>query len=247
MQIDLYAVFLIGLFGGFSHCIGMCGGFVMTYTLKLSQNAVKTKPKFWAQVFPHLLYNSGRILTYVLLGEVFGILGMTLGSALAFKSFQGGLMIFAGIVMVFMGLDLAGFVPSLPKDSFLGSNKFKSLVQSLLDRVHPNNIFGLGIVMGFLPCGMVYAVGAKAAATQSIWQGGLTMLVFGLGTFPAMVLTGITAHLISVRLRSTLYRIAAILVIVLGIFTVSKGLQKLGGAGPMNHHHQQIQMDKQHQ
>ena len=246
MHIDLYAVFLIGLLGGFSHCIGMCGGFVMTYTLKLNQNAVVAKPSFGGQVFPHLLYNSGRVLTYTLLGEIFGILGMTLGSVLAFKSFQGGLMLFAGIIMVLMGLDLAGLIPSLPQDSFFGVNKFKKLVQSLLNRVNPSNIFGLGIVMGFLPCGMVYAVGAKAAATQSIWQGGLTMLVFGLGTFPAMVLTGITAHLISSRLKSTLYKIAAILVIVLGILTITKGYQKLTGTGPMKHHQQHMQMDDQH-
>lgn len=246
MHIDLYAVFLIGLLGGFSHCIGMCGGFVMTYTLKLSQNAVASKPRLWSQIFPHLLYNSGRVLTYLLLGEVFGILGKTLGSVLAFKSFQGGLMLFAGIIMVLMGLDLAGLIPSLPKDTFLGANKFKDLVHNLLNRVNPNNIFGLGIVMGFLPCGLVYAVGAKAAATQSIWLGGLTMLVFGLGTFPAMVLTGITANLISVRLRSTLYRFAAIMVIVLGIFTIVKGVQKLSGTGPMKHHQQHIQMDPIH-
>lgn len=242
MQIDIYAVFLIGLLGGFSHCIGMCGGFVVTYTLKLSQNAVVAKPSTWQQIYPHLLYNSGRVLTYTLLGEIFGILGMTLGSVFAFKSFQGGLMLFAGIVMVIMGLDLAGLIPSLPKDTFIGVNKFKEMIQSMLNRVNPNNIFGLGIVMGFLPCGMVYAVGVKAAATQSIWQGGLIMLVFGLGTFPAMVLTGVAAHLVSSRLKSTLYKIAAILVIVLGILTISKGIQKLGGKGPMKHHQHQIEM-----
>jgi uncharacterized protein len=124
MQIDIYAVFLIGLLGGFSHCIGMCGGFVLTYTLKLSENAVVSKPNTWQQIYPHLLYNSGRVLTYTLLGEIFGILGMTLGSVLAFKSFQGGLMLFAGIIMVIMGLDLAGLIPSLPKDTFICVNKF---------------------------------------------------------------------------------------------------------------------------
>ncbi len=235
MQIDLVAVFLIGLFGGFSHCIGMCGGFVMTYTLKLSENSLVAKPTFWQQLYPHLLYNSGRVLTYTFLGEVFGVLGMTLSSVLAFRSFQGGLMLFAGMVMILMGLDLSGILPSLPRDTFPGATAFKNLVHSLLNRVNPHNVFGLGIILGFLPCGLVYAVGTKAAATQSIWQGGLIMLFFGLGTFPAMVLMGVTTHLVSVRLRTTLYRIAAILVIVLGVMTMMKGYQKIKNPGIIMH------------
>lgn len=242
MNFDLYAVLLIGFLGGFSHCIGMCGGFVATYSLKLAQDSTPGRSWFRTQLFPHLLYNSGRVLTYTLLGEVFGLLGMTLGSLVAFKSFQGGLMIFAGIVMIFMGLDFAGLFPALPQNTFWGVNKFKSLVHSMLNRVNSGNIFGLGFVMGFLPCGMVYAVAAKAAATQSIWQGGLTMLVFGIGTFPAMVLTGIAASLVSSRLQSTLYKIAAILVIVLGVLTVSKGYQKLIGQAPAHHHQHNMEM-----
>jgi len=242
MQIDYYAVFIIGFLGGFSHCIGMCGGFVMTYTLKLSENRIITKPTFWQQFYPHLLYNSGRILTYTLLGELFGFLGSTFSFVPAFRNFQGALMLFAGVIMVLMGLDLSGFIPALPKDTFPGVNKFKDIVRALLNRVSPHNIFGLGIIMGFLPCGLVYAVAAKAAATQSIFKGGLTMLLFGLGTFPAMVLTGVTAHLISSRLRSTLYRIAAILVILLGIVTITKGYTKLSGKGMQMHHSKSMQM-----
>ena len=144
-------------------------------------------------------------------------------------------MIFAGVVMIMMGLDLSGLIPSLPRDTFFGVNKFTNMVHSFLNRVNPHNVFGLGIILGFLPCGMLYAVFAKAAATQSIWGGGMTMLAFGLGTFPAMVLTGVTAHLISSRLRKTLYRFAAVLVIVLGIFTTYKGVLKASGKMMMHH------------
>jgi len=225
---DYIAVFLIGLFGGFSHCIGMCGGFVMTYTLKLSENTPQGNSNFWQKLYPHLLYNSGRVLTYTLLGELFGLLGSTLGFMSAFKGFQGGLMLFAGMIMIFMGLDFAGFFPSLSPNYFPGVNKFKNLVRNMLNRVRPGNIFGLGFVLGFLPCGLVYAVAAKAAATQSVIGGGLTMLIFGLGTFPAMVITGVGAHLLSGKLRNRLYKIAAILVIILGVITVAKSLKAFG-------------------
>lgn len=227
-NVDYIAVFIIGLLGGFSHCIGMCGGFVMTYTIKLSENTFQEKSNFWHKLYPHLLYSAGRVLTYTLLGELFGLLGSTLGFVSSFRQFQGGLMLFAGLIMIFMGLDFAGFFPSLSPNSFPGVSKFKNLVRGMVNRVNPGNIFGLGLVLGFLPCGMVYAVAAKAAATQSIIGGGLTMLFFGIGTIPAMVLTGIGAHLLSGKLRSRLYKVAAILVIILGVVTVAKSMKTFG-------------------
>jgi len=247
MPLDLVAVFFIGLATGFSHCIGMCGPFVLTYTLKLSKNSAVVQPSYWQQFYPHLLYNSGRLLTYVFLGQLFGLLGQTLSNVVAFKSFQGGLIIFAGMVMVLFGIQMTGLLPKLQPDTFWGVGKFTNMVQSMLNRVNSNNVFGLGVVLGFLPCGVLYAAFAKAAATQTIWGGGLTMLAFGLGTFPAMILTGVTAHLISSRLRTTLYRIAAVMVILLGLFTIYKGIMKVSGKGMMmrgQHPSQQMHMDK---
>ena len=228
MQIELLTLFLIGFLGGFSHCIGMCGGIVLTYTLKVNENDPLIKPSKWQLIKPHLLYNTGRIITYTFLGEIFGLIGGTLGVIFAIRDFQGGLQLFAGIIMLLMGIELAGWIPSMSPDTFPGIKTFKQLVTSLFNRVNRKNIFGLGLVLGLLPCGLVYAAGAKAAATQSFVGGMLTMLVFGLGTFPAMFLSGITAHLISQKLRHRLYRIAAILVIVLAIFTILRGIDSLG-------------------
>jgi len=227
MEIDLIAIFIIGFLGGFSHCIGMCSGFVVTYTLKLNENETIPVNSKWQILKPHLLYNAGRVFTYTLLGELFGFLGGTLGVIFAIRDFQGGLQLFAGLVMLLMGFELAGWFPAWSPDYFPGLNKFKQLVQSLFNRVNRKNIFGLGFVLGFIPCGLVYAAGAKAAATQSIVGGMLTMLFFGLGTFPAMVLTGLTANLLSTQLRSKIYRFAAILVILLAILTVMRGIDSL--------------------
>ena len=223
MQVDFLAVFLIGLLGGFSHCIGMCGGFVISYTLKINENDLTTRPSFLQRLIPHLMYSSGRILTYMLLGEIFGFLGGSLQVIFAIRDFQGFLQLFAGVVMIFMGLDLAGLIPNLAPDSFPGINAFKRLIHNLFSKVNRRNVFGLGFVLGFIPCGLVYAVGAKAAATGSLVGGMLTMLFFGLGTLPAMVLTGLAAHLISAKLRARIYKIAAILVVLLGLLTVLRG------------------------
>ncbi|HID38062.1 MAG TPA: sulfite exporter TauE/SafE family protein [Calditrichaeota bacterium] len=228
MEIDFLAVFLIGLLGGFSHCIGMCGGFVVSYTFKINENEFIERPGFLRRLTPHLMYSSGRILTYMLLGEIFGFLGGSLQVIFTIRDFQGYLQLFAGLVMVFMGLDLAGLIPKLAPDSFPGINAFKRLIHNLFNKVNRRNVFGLGFVLGFIPCGLVYAVGAKAAATGSILGGMLTMLFFGLGTLPAMVLTGLAAHLISAKLRSHIYKVAALMVIVLGVITVLRGLDVLG-------------------
>jgi sulfite exporter TauE/SafE len=228
MNIDFIALFLIGFFGGFSHCIGMCGGFVATYTFKIAENDPTPNSSYIQKFIPHLLYNSGRLLTYTILGELFGFIGGTIGLIFAIQDFQGCLQLFAGFFMVIMGLDIAGFIPNLEPDSFPGVNIFKRMVNALFYKVNRKNIFILGMVLGLIPCGLVYAVGAKAAATQSIIGGFITMLVFGLGTFPAMFLTGFIVNLLSAKIRGRLYRIAAILVILMGILTMLRGFDALG-------------------
>jgi sulfite exporter TauE/SafE len=228
MQLELLTLFLIGFLGGFSHCIGMCGGIVLTYTLKIQENDPSLTSSKWQMMKPHLLYNFGRIITYTFLGEIFGLIGGTLGIIFAIRDFQGGLQLFAGIIMLMMGIELAGLIPNLSPDTFPGISGFKRLVKSMFNKVNRKNIFGLGLVLGFLPCGLVYAAGAKAAATQSFFGGMLTMLAFGLGTFPAMFLSGMTAHLISNKLRHRLYRIASFLVILLAVLTILRGIDSLG-------------------
>ena len=128
MQVDYIAAFLIGLIGGFSHCIGMCGGFVLTYSVKISENEIRKQQTVWQRIYPHLSYSAGRIITYTFLGEIFGFIGGTIGLIFSMKNFQGGLQLFAGIIMFFMGLDLAGLIPVLPPNSFPGINAFKKLV-----------------------------------------------------------------------------------------------------------------------
>ena len=176
---------------------------------------------------PHLLYNSGRVLTYTFLGEIFGILGSTMGFMLALKDFQGILEIIAGLFMIIIGLEYSGLLPISNRDYFPGLNAFKRAVGNMLNRVNRRNVFAVGLVLGFIPCGLVYVAGAKAAATQSLVGGMLTMLVFGLGTFPAMIIIGMASHLISGKLRHRLMSVAAILVILLALMTIYRGIKAI--------------------
>ncbi|NOX38437.1 MAG: sulfite exporter TauE/SafE family protein [Calditrichaeota bacterium] len=240
-QIDFVAVFFIGLLSSFGHCIGMCGGFVMTYSLKIHQADAGKKRPFWQTLIPHFLYNSGRLLTYVLLGLFFGLIGETLKVMLEIRHIQGAVEVFAGVVMILMGFDLGGWLPRSTGDYFPGYHAFKRGLQHLFQKVNRRNVFQLGLILGFVPCGLVYAAGAKAAASGSALGGMLTMFIFGLGTVPALMLVGVGAHLISLQRRQQFFRLATLLVIVLGFITVYRGIHALSGQRPMPHHqHSQV-------
>jgi sulfite exporter TauE/SafE len=228
MSVDFIGAFLIGLLGGFSHCIGMCGGFVFTYSVKIAEKESNISKHKWNMLLPHVLYNSGRVLTYTFLGEIFGFLGGTIGFVMSVRNFQGGLQLFAGIFMLVLGLEIGGLLPTTSKDYFPGINGFKKLVGNLFNRVNRRNIFGLGLVLGFIPCGLVYVAGAMAAATESILGGMLTMLFFGLGTFPAMIVTGLASDILSARFKTRLYRISAIIIIIMAILAILRGIDALG-------------------
>ncbi len=223
MQIDIVGAFLIGLAGGFGHCIGMCGGFVLTYTLKINENDFIPHPNWRQRLSPHLLYSAGRIMSYMIIGNILGLLGTIIDAALTLR-LQGVLEIVAGLFMVLMGMDLAGWIPNMKPNAFPGFNPFKRLVASMFAKVKRNNIIGLGFVLGFIPCGLVYAAGAEAVASGSVIGGMLVMLAFGLGTVPAMVTAGLLSSSIPRKIQSKIYRFAAILVILLGVATIMRGV-----------------------
>ena len=223
MELDLVGVFIIGFVGGFGHCIGMCGGFVLSYTLKVNENDFIEQPNWWQRLSPHLLYSTGRIISYMIIGNILGLLGTAIDSMVALRV-QGFLEIFAGIIMILMGLELAGLLPNMKPNSFPGVNPFKKLVTNLFTKVKRDNIIGLGFVLGFIPCGLVYAAGAKAIASSSFIGGMLIMLAFGIGTVPAMVLTGLVSGKIPRKIQSRIYRVAAFLVIILGALTIMRGV-----------------------
>ncbi|MEL6822652.1 MAG: sulfite exporter TauE/SafE family protein, partial [Calditrichota bacterium] len=105
---EYFALFIIGLFGSIGHCAGMCGGFVSAYSMKLPQTG-----NLGAAVKPHLLFNSGRLLTYMLLGILFGAAGQTAAIALGFADLQASIRLFAGAAMIIIALQATGLLRQL--------------------------------------------------------------------------------------------------------------------------------------
>lgn len=194
LEFSLTAAFLVGLLGG-GHCVGMCGGIVGAVTMTLPGS----KPKF-----PFLLsYNLGRIGSYTLAGVMAGAVGASSFFLDHVLPVEKVLYALASLMLVLLGLYLAGIWRVLTRLEALGGRLWQRLQPNsrrlLPVKTLPQSLM-LGVLWGWLPCGLVYSVLVAAVASGSPWQGGLLMLAFGVGTLPTLLAMGMTA----VRLKSLL-------------------------------------------
>jgi len=218
---ELPALFMMGLVGG-AHCIGMCGGFVV-----LAQGAGASA----AGGVRLAAYLSGKTVTYALLGIVAGAVGHLV---MAFAGAQTALSIVVGVFLVVIGLGAAGVIPErLPGFSTVGPWIGRSLGR-LVGSSGAKAPLVLGLLNGLLPCGLVYAALAKAATTGSVVGGAAQMAVFGIGTMPALALTGWIGGRIGPVARRRLARIGGWLVVAFGLYVLWRTLSRPGGSMPMH-------------
>ncbi len=211
-------IFLIGLFGSM-HCIGMCGGFVAMYTLK-SPSAARSLPY-------HLLYNLGRITTYSILGGILGYIGSFAAYAGEHRGVPGAVLLVAGVFMILMGLNIAGMLGrrGLLDDTGITERMFfRKAFHNILALESAGGTLLLGLLLGFLPCGLLYPVLMLAAASGGFISGMVIMLVFGVGTVPAMFTFGILVSRIQPHMKLFLYRIAAGMIVLLGVRALLRGM-----------------------
>lgn len=210
--------FTTGLLGGFGHCMGMCGPIVASYTLR-SKDSLRPLPVF----FPHLLYNAGRITTYVFIGSLMGFTGTFLGTAGKIAGVQGAVQIFAGIFMIVMGLDITGL---LSLTGFI--ERRNSLILKAVRVVAEGDslwrYYPLGLLLGFLPCGLAYSIFIGAAGAGGVLQAMLYVFSFGIGTMPALLLFGFIVAYLSNRMRGWLYRSSGVIIIMSGILFIVRGI-----------------------
>lgn len=241
-----WVVFLAGLAGSL-HCAGMCGGFACALgTARRGRLATLAR---------HLEYNLGRVSSYCFLGACVGGLGYLLVGPGTDPGWgllaQRALALLAGLLMFIVGLQYLGLLgPAGPRLPALGwlADALRSLTRSQ----GPGAPLALGALNGLLPCPLVYALLAYAAGSGDPWSGVATMAVFGLGTFPALLLVGGVGGWLRGRLvpptpgRKAAYsasgdqrpsrvgwrhggvRIAGVLILVLGTITLVRGVLPLG-------------------
>jgi len=194
IEMSFLAAFLVGLLGG-GHCVGMCGGIVGAVTMTLPN----AKPRL-----PFLLaYNSGRIISYALAGMLAGLVGASSFFLDQVLPVEKILYALANLMLILLGLYLAGFWQGITVLEQLGGKLWK-IIQPYSKRFIPVTsiwqAFALGTLWGWLPCGLVYSVLVAAIATGQPAHGGLLMLAFGLGTLPTLLAMGMAA----VRLKTVL-------------------------------------------
>jgi len=218
-------VFAAGFAGSF-HCIGMCGGFACGLGRDPRGRA--------ATALRHLLYNSGRLTTYCFLGALAGALGQVIctshGTTFALlggsvDAIERVLASVAGLLMIAMALQFFGLLHAFhPLTVSFGSSTFAKSLRSLLTTRNRAAPLAFGVVNGFLPCPLVYAFAAEAASTFQALPGLLTMAAFGLGTFPAMLMTGGVGRLLAPALRQRGVWVAGSCILLLGIITLGRGV-----------------------
>jgi sulfite exporter TauE/SafE len=221
--VNLLTIISIAFLGSFGHCIGMCGGIVLAYsTIKIEPESSKV-----SKTVAHLLYNFGRVLTYTLLGAIFGAIG---GVATFSNTANGTLLIIAGVAMILAGLSLMGKIKflTLIEHSISSSNFYKRSFQKILHSKSNLSFFILGMLNGLLPCGFVYFFAITAASTASPFYGAIVMFIFGVSTIPAMFSLGFLSSLASATsFRNMMMSLSSVAVILYGLFTLYNGYDYL--------------------
>lgn len=207
----MLSALLLGFFGSF-HCIGMCGPIALALPQHEGQPYLK--------VISALLYNFGRVITYAIIGILFGTIGKGL--------FMGGIQQFVSIAtgaIIILVVAFPYIVPSKFKQvsvlqipfmrkAFSNAFKMKSLSAYLF----------LGLINGLLPCGFVYIALSGAMLTGSTIDGSLFMFFFGLGTIPAMFSMSMMGSFININFRNKIKKAVPIISIVVGIILIFRGL-----------------------
>jgi len=211
--LEYLEAFLLGLVGSL-HCAGMCGPIAVALPLN--------NESWFTRITGGLLYNTGRTITYAFLGAVLGLAGM----GLSLGGLQQWASILLGIAMI-----LAILVPRLGavskpvyrlSDFIAGILKkpFSSLFRTKTYR----SLFVIGLLNGFLPCGLVYIALAGALVMSHAAGGALYMALFGLGTAPMLLVISLAGNILSQKLRARLSKVIPVFIVMLGIIFILRGL-----------------------
>lgn len=212
-------LFIVGLITSL-HCIAMCGGINLSQCVSYKFGDGETSKI--SKMKPSIMYNTGRVISYTMVGGIVG----ALGSVVSFSGTAKGIVaIISGIFMVIMGLNMMNIFPWL--------RKFNPRMPKIFgNKVHNNNgkhgPFYVGLLNGLMPCGPLQAMQIYALGTGSFYAGALSMFLFSLGTVPLMFGFGAVSSFLSGKFTHRMMKVSAVLVMVLGIVMLNRGLSLSG-------------------
>lgn len=228
----------VGLLQGFLHCTGMCGPFVLAFSMSFRSKDSTARHPGRQVVASHLAHNMGRILSFTIMGAVFGALGHFVNTAAHATGLEAAAGIIGGGMMILWAVDEArsghggGF---MERWSLLQWKPVQKVFRKLMSVRTPRAAFFAGIILGFHPCGLIFAMLLSATATGSAWAGAVTLLAFGIGTSPALLSVAAAGWYGSKRLRGRKFTyIAAALIAFSGILFLLRGMAVNGWIPEVN-------------
>ncbi len=221
----MLVAFILGLVSSL-HCVGMCGPIAMMIPnsgLRIpDSNSIRNPQSGIRNLYSTLLYNSGRITTYAVYGLVFGLIGRSF----AWFGWQQKISITLGVIII-----LALLIPRIIKtqnfySTFVNSImvKLRAELSKLLFKGNPASLYGLGLLNGLLPCGMVYLALAGAVATGNAINGSMFMALFGLGTLPAMGTISFFGGMVRPALRTSARKLFPAMMVLMATLLILRGL-----------------------
>lgn len=222
VEITYISAFFVGLLGGV-HCVGMCGGVVSALTLGITPQ--QSTP--WRYL---IAYNVGRITSYTLAGLIVGGLGAQLSTL---HELQLGLKVLAGLFMIAMGLYIAGWWFGLTRVEQIGGLIWRR-IQPLGNRLIPvKSTYQaglLGLLWGWLPCGLVYSVLIWTLSVENAVEGAVLLLSFGLGTLPNLLTMGVFAIGLKKWMQQNIVKVVAgLLIMLFGVYQLYQTLIMIQG------------------
>lgn len=210
---DLITALTIGLIGSL-HCIGMCGPIAVAIPLH-NQN-------WLMKISGGLLYNTGRIITYGILGALFGLLGrgIQLAGLQQWASIGIGIIMIISVVFPFL------FKEKIQLDKiFTGySSRLIGSFRKLFTHSSLGSLLLIGLLNGLLPCGLVYMAIAGAINTNDVMMGVAFMVMFGIGTTPTLLAVSLVGNVISIGFRNKVKKVIPVFIIILGILFILRGM-----------------------
>lgn len=209
----MLSALILGFLGGF-HCIGMCGPIAFVLPLDRSRK-IKT-------AYQTFLYHFGRLLSYSIIGFLFGLVG----KGLYLAGFQQRLSILMGVIII-----LIIVIPARVFDKYNFSKPLYKIIGKVkynlglyLNKKSNKSIFLIGFFNGFLPCGLVYMALIGAISTANVYLGALYMFVFGLGTIPMMTGAIYLGNFVNLSIRNKIQKTIPVFVVLIGLLFILRGL-----------------------
>ena len=216
-QLDLIGAFMVGLLG-VGHCLGMCGPVATLLSMNLKTNS------YSAQLPYLLLYNMGRIISYMLMGGIMAISASLLTQLVSAEHSLGMLRLLAGVLILLTGLHLLNWLHWISAIERIGLpvwKKLQPIAQGFIPLKSPWQALPFGLIWGWLPCGLVYTMLSWSLAAGSFTGGAFTMGAFGLGTLLPMLLIGLSGEKLKRWLKSPKIKVATGLSLIgYGIYSI---------------------------